>query len=329
MQSHIAGSIFAIFVMAAALCSAASAQNVKITPLGSHAGELCMRDRATIFEDPTGVRILYDAGQSVTGGEDPRLGKIDVVILSHAHGDHIGDTKMKALEAGTCDNPEVVSAAPNSTTAEITAAKNAAVIMVVPLANFIGRKVEIDPRQADGGVPAMTGPDLVGPLTAPCLATVQTGGTRTFKASAASKAVEIVVVPAAHDSTVPVALLSEAERRTPRSGQREHPARAAQRLRHPVHQRAHRLPDRRHRTARRNADRRARFLQGEPHGAQLRAERADAGGGGICGQHARAACVGHRESRQRSARPRAARCSRRRARPRSLRWSRDVPYIPR
>ena len=40
----------------------ASGQNVKITPLGSHAGELCARDRATVFEDPTGVRILYDAG---------------------------------------------------------------------------------------------------------------------------------------------------------------------------------------------------------------------------------------------------------------------------
>ena len=38
-------------------CSIAFAQNVKITPLGSHAGELCGRDRATIFEDPTGVRI--------------------------------------------------------------------------------------------------------------------------------------------------------------------------------------------------------------------------------------------------------------------------------
>src|SRR2546430_1382337 len=84
-------------VLAAA--SAAWAQNVKVTPLGSHAGELCTRDRATIFEDPTGVRILYDAGQSVTGADDPRLGKIDVVILSHAHGDHIGDMKMKALEA--------------------------------------------------------------------------------------------------------------------------------------------------------------------------------------------------------------------------------------
>ncbi len=33
---------------------------VKVTPIGSHAGELCARDRAFLFEDPTGVRILYD-----------------------------------------------------------------------------------------------------------------------------------------------------------------------------------------------------------------------------------------------------------------------------
>ena len=33
---------------------------VKVTPLGSHSGELCAQDRALLFEDPTGVRILYD-----------------------------------------------------------------------------------------------------------------------------------------------------------------------------------------------------------------------------------------------------------------------------
>src|SRR5436190_8620434 len=165
-------------------------QNVKITPLGSHAGELCSRDRATIFEDPTGVRILYDAGQSVTGADDARLGTVDVVLLSHAHGDHIGDQKMKALEAGTCDSPEVVSAAPNSTTAEIAAAKNAAIIMVVPLANFIGRKVETI-RGKPTGACAVTGNDLNAPFAAPCLATVQTGGTRMVKAANATQAVEI------------------------------------------------------------------------------------------------------------------------------------------
>src|SRR5881397_1471555 len=133
--------VSSMVVLAALSCSSAWSQNVKITPLGSHAGELCSRDRATIFEDPTGVRILYDAGQSVLGADDPRLGRIDVVILSHAHGDHLGDMKMKALDAGACDNPQVVSAAPNSTTAEIAAAKNSAIIMVVPLANFVGRKI--------------------------------------------------------------------------------------------------------------------------------------------------------------------------------------------
>ncbi len=202
-----------LFVTLLAASPLAFAQDVKITPLGSHAGELCARDRATIFEDPTGVRILYDAGQSVTGADDPRLGRIDVVILSHAHGDHIGDQKLKALGAGSCDKPEVVSAAPNSTTAEIAAAKNAAVVMVVPLANFVGRKVETI-RGKPTTACTLSGDDLVAPFAAPCLATVQTGGMRTVKATATAKAVEITVVPAAHDSTVPLALLSEGTRKT-------------------------------------------------------------------------------------------------------------------
>ncbi|NNJ73608.1 MAG: MBL fold metallo-hydrolase, partial [Anderseniella sp.] len=41
----------------------ADAANVKITPLGSHEGEFCRFDRAMIFEDPDGTRILYDAGR--------------------------------------------------------------------------------------------------------------------------------------------------------------------------------------------------------------------------------------------------------------------------
>jgi hypothetical protein len=38
---------------------------VRVTPLGSHDGELCSDDRAMIFEDPTGVRLLYDPGRRV------------------------------------------------------------------------------------------------------------------------------------------------------------------------------------------------------------------------------------------------------------------------
>jgi L-ascorbate metabolism protein UlaG (beta-lactamase superfamily) len=196
----------------AAFAATAIAQNVKITPLGSHAGELCSRDRATILEDPTGVRILYDAGQSVTGGDDPRLGVVHVVLLSHAHGDHIGDQKMKALEAGTCDNPETVSAAPNSTTAEIAAAKNAAIIMSNPMGAFVGKKIENIRAKPTGGCP-QTGEDVVAPFAAPCLALANVGGTRTVRMGNAPRAVEITIVTAAHDNTVSRGLLTDPEKK--------------------------------------------------------------------------------------------------------------------
>ena len=188
------------------------AQNVKITPLGSHTGEFCDRDRATIFEDPTGVRILYDAGHSVTGADDARLGDVHVVLLSHAHGDHMGDRKMSALNAGTCEKPGTVSAAPNSTTAEIAAAKNAALVMIAGMAAFIGKKIE-NIRGNPTGACAQTGGDIMVPLAAPCLAAIQLGGKRTIKASGATRAVEITTVHASHDSTVSRALLTDPEKK--------------------------------------------------------------------------------------------------------------------
>ena len=83
----------AILIAVAALghlsvAAPASAANVKVTPLGSHAGEFCRRDRAMVFEDPDGTRILYDAGMTVASPNDPRLGKMDAVLLSSVHGDH-------------------------------------------------------------------------------------------------------------------------------------------------------------------------------------------------------------------------------------------------
>jgi L-ascorbate metabolism protein UlaG (beta-lactamase superfamily) len=211
MKRSVCGEV----VLACALtlgCSSGWAQNVKITPLGSHAGEFCDRDRATIFEDPTGVRILYDAGQSVTGASDPRLGNVHVILLSHAHGDHIGDRKMAALNAGTCAKPETVPAGPNSTTAEIAAAKNAALIMIANMGAFVGKKIE-HIRGTPTGACAQTGGDTIVPLSAPCLATMQLGGKRTVKAQGASRAVEITTVHAAHDSTVPRTLLTDPEKK--------------------------------------------------------------------------------------------------------------------
>ncbi len=191
---------------------AAGAQGVKITPLGTHTGELCDRDRATIFEDPTGVRILYDAGQSVMGGDDPRLGTIHVVLLSHAHTDHIGDRKIAALNLGSCDKPETVSALPNSTTAEIAAAKNSSLIMIRNMAFFLGRKIQ-NIRGKPTGNCAEPGAAIAAAQAAPCLAPVELGGTKTVKAAGASSGVEITTVYALHDSTLTRDLLTDGQKK--------------------------------------------------------------------------------------------------------------------
>ncbi|MDB5827244.1 MAG: metal-dependent hydrolase [Variovorax sp.] len=74
------------------------AQNVKVTPLGGIDGEFCPQDRALIFEDPSGMRILNDPGRTVAGATDSRLGKIDILPMSHMHGDHLGNAHIKAVK---------------------------------------------------------------------------------------------------------------------------------------------------------------------------------------------------------------------------------------
>ena len=192
-------------------CLPVWAQNVKITPLGSHDGELCAMDRATIFEDPTGVRILYDPGRSVTGADDARLGDAHVVLLSHAHADHIGDGKMAAPGAGSCDSPKTVPAVPNSTTAEIAAAKNSVMLMVADMGVFVAKKVENIRGKPTGLCPQAAGVTMV-PQSAPCRANAHLGGMHAFKAAGAQQNVEITIVHAAHANNVPRSLLTEPQR---------------------------------------------------------------------------------------------------------------------
>lgn len=121
---------------------AAAADDVKITPLGSHDGEFCARDRALVLEDPNGLRILYDAGRTVAGADDPRLGDIDVVLISHVHGDHLGDQRIADVNAGTCDSPLTdVSTTPNSNSVDIAMGKGARIVVGSEIAGFLANKV--------------------------------------------------------------------------------------------------------------------------------------------------------------------------------------------
>lgn len=158
---------------------AALAANVQVTPLGSHDGEFCKFDRAMVLEDPDGTRILYDAGRTVAGPEDPRLGKIDVLLVSHMHGDHAGDRHLATVNDGECGNPVVsIPVTPNTNTVNIALAKNAKIVTGSEMPRFFAGKLK-----ALGGDPKNS--QLV-----------------RFGASRKIGGVEITTVPAVHSNGV-------------------------------------------------------------------------------------------------------------------------------
>jgi len=143
-------SVAAAGALAAALTLPAFAQVVKVTPLGGIDGEFCPQDRALIFEDPNGTRILYDPGRTVAGAEDPRLGKVDIILVSHMHGDHVGNAHNKAPNSGTCASPDVsVSAVPNTSAVNIAIAKKSKIVAGSEMPPFFAAKLK-----ANGGDPA-------------------------------------------------------------------------------------------------------------------------------------------------------------------------------
>jgi len=126
-----------------ALAQPAVATTLKIIPLGSHDGEFCRYDRAMILEDPDGTRLLYDAGRTVAGPNDPRLGRIDVVLVSHMHGDHVGDRHIKQVNAGECGKPEIPEqATPNTNSVNIALAKHASIVTGSEMPKFFASKLE-------------------------------------------------------------------------------------------------------------------------------------------------------------------------------------------
>ncbi|MEH6474285.1 MAG: MBL fold metallo-hydrolase [Sneathiella sp.] len=121
----------------------AAAANVKVTPLGGQDGEFCRLDRAMMFEDPNGTRILYDAGMTVAGPTDPRLGKVDALLVSHMHFDHVGGKRNKAPNSGECGKPDLsVSAIPNTNVVDIALAKKAKIVTGSEMPAFFASKLK-------------------------------------------------------------------------------------------------------------------------------------------------------------------------------------------
>ena len=90
-------STFSLFVLLVTLGGSpawSKSSLVTITPLGAQAGEFCVGDRAMLWEDPTGVRVLTAPGRTVRGSTDARIapvGSIHVVLVDHPHTDHVGN----------------------------------------------------------------------------------------------------------------------------------------------------------------------------------------------------------------------------------------------
>lgn len=168
----------ACLVAALAISGAAHAQGVQVTPLGSHDGEFCVFDRAMLLADPDGTRILYDAGRTVAGASDPRLGALDAVLISHMHGDHVGDRRIPAVNAGTCGKPDVSTmTVPNTNSVDIALAKGAKIITGSEMPQFFSGKLKAlggDP--ADSQLVRFGGSRTVGGVTVTTVPAVHSNG---------------------------------------------------------------------------------------------------------------------------------------------------------
>lgn len=179
---------------------------VRVTPLGSHTGELCRNDRALLFEDPTGLRLLYDPGRTVDEN-DPRLGVVHAMILSHVHVDHSGDVRPNTANPGTCAAPATAAANPQSNFATIAAAKNAAVLVPGELSAFFSRKIQNVRAVPTPACPAVTIDNRIDvPRTSPCTASIRPGGSFTVS-NGGGAAVRIAAVQAVHSNGISAALI--------------------------------------------------------------------------------------------------------------------------
>jgi L-ascorbate metabolism protein UlaG (beta-lactamase superfamily) len=198
--------------------SSAWAQNVKITPLGAVTGEFCAGDRALLFEDPTGVRVLIAPGRTVglvaataVGSADPRIapvGSVHVLLIDHPHVDHLGDVRHTNC-AGTTSVAFDPPGNTESNASEIAAVHKSAVLVGGELPDFFTQKL----NNASASFAALTAgqkncpaagldntfsvPSTSRAVDNACVGVIR-GGTRTAVFTSQSAGVKITTIPAFH-----------------------------------------------------------------------------------------------------------------------------------
>src|SRR2546425_10888698 len=206
---------FCLVVALTAISNIAAAENVKVTPIGQRAREFCAQDRAILFEDPTGVRLLYDPGNTIAGATDHRLGDVHVILISHAHSDHLGNAKLNQnpdSETSSCSSA-VTTNAPSTNTAEIAAAKRSAIVAGGPLSFVIGRLIAAVVGSTTAVCPAsgLTN-EMTVPRTAACTANLLSGAKRTVRHVSAMRGVQISMVTAIHPNDLASGFLADPEK---------------------------------------------------------------------------------------------------------------------
>ncbi len=189
--------------------SLAHAENVIITPLGSTDGEFCGTDRAMLFEDPSGVNILIQPGRTVNTSTDARLGDVHVILLDHAHNDHIGDRIDTADANGECGL--TITALANAdipNIAEIAAGKNSAILVGGELVPWLRNRVGDAEGASVGGCGAAGLTNLTEVVRAtPCVDTLRPGASRELQLDGVATGVKVSTVQATHSNGISPAFI--------------------------------------------------------------------------------------------------------------------------
>jgi L-ascorbate metabolism protein UlaG (beta-lactamase superfamily) len=178
---------------------------VRITPIGQRTGEFCARDRALLFEDPTGIRILYDPGITVAGGHDHRLGEVHAILVSHNHFDHL----VYRMLTQNPDDPRSscgvdLQSIPtrNTNTAEIAAVKNSAVLVNGSMEIFLSQKIQNIRGVPTDGCPGAGWNEVIVPASSPSTCGVSFGGTTILTRADGTPGVRINPVAAVHSDSL-------------------------------------------------------------------------------------------------------------------------------